>query len=79
MALKTKCASCGAELEIPEDPRLGELKELLGQANRTIEGLAARLEKLGQPVPPEAKPVLKKTKRYEGIFFDDDDEAETSA
>lgn len=85
MAAKMKCPSCGAEIEMPDDPRMGELKDLIIQQNKTIEGLSERLSKAtGKEVapptvtPPGSTPASgkKKRKRYDGVFFDDDEEVD---
>ncbi len=80
MAIKTKCPSCEAEIEIPDDPRVGELKELIEQQGRVISEMSDRLKRAGEPVPPSVPKVKEKEKktrkRYEGAFFDDDTEEE---
>lgn len=80
MSVKTKCPSCEAEIELPDDPRMGALVEQVQQQTQLITKLSEKLEKAGQPVPPEVKPVLKEgkktKKRYEGVFFEDDAEVE---
>lgn len=83
MPQKVKCPSCEAELELPDDPRVDELKTLIQQQATVIQTISARLEKLGETPPAaptipkgiEPKDTPKKgRKRYEGAFFDDDQE-----
>lgn len=81
MASKVKCPSCGAELELPDDPRVSELVQANTELRTTLTRINERLEKQGkEPVPaPPATPVTPtkgKRKRYEGIMFDDDEEVE---
>lgn len=83
MPQKVKCPSCEAELELPDDPRMAELKELLTDQKVEIGKLREKLEQAGvkPPTPTttttEQKGPEKKTrKRYEGAFFDDDEQEE---
>ncbi len=78
---QVKCPSCEANIELPDDPRIPELKELLVDQKQEITRLREKLEQMGvhQPAPapaPTPAPEKKKRKRYEGAFFDDDTEEE---
>lgn len=81
---KIKCPDCDTEIDIPDDPRLGEMLEAMQKQQNTIDKFAEMLADLGKkvavPVPnvPGAVQGKKKGTRVilEGLFFDEVEEYE---
>lgn len=75
---KVICNNCESEVEIPDDPRVGELLETSNKLLRQITDMGEQIVKLGGTPPPP--PVIetpavkvKKTRErvtYNGIFLE---------
>jgi len=83
MAVKAKCPSCDAELDIPDDPTLAALKESVDKLVAENAKLREKLETAGvKPPEPSAVPAAKKAAaktpaRFVTLFdYDEDDEDE---
>lgn len=79
MATKTKCPSCEAELSIPDDPVLAELKESVDKLVAENGKLREKLEAAGvKPPAPAAAPAASravgKAKRRGLVTLLDDEE-----
>jgi len=65
---KTACPSCGAELDIPDDPRVTELMDLVNKQGAVIERMSEKLEAAG--IKPPAAPEVPSEPRERGSIFD---------
>lgn len=74
---KTTCPTCDAEIDIPDDPRIGQLVDAMNAQQKTLERYAEKLGELGvkvvAPAPADVAGVtaVKRKKGdvlYEGVF-----------
>ena len=75
--MKIKCSGCGEVIELPDDPRIGELKDTIEKQSKVIERLVDKLEEAAKP-PLEPKPKRTETQvvRHEGPIFTIEEEEE---
>lgn len=67
--LKVKCPNCSEVIRLPDDPRIGDLKEQLEKQSQLIERLVEKLEELKAAPPPKKKRTEKRATKHDGPIF----------
>ncbi len=77
--MRLKCPECDTIVELPDDPRIGELRDTVEKQNKLIERLVDRLEesKKGPPDDPKPKKTKKQKVVHDGPIWSIEDEEET--
>jgi len=71
-----KCPHCSEKIELPDDPRIGELKDTIEKQGKLIERLVEKLEKAQEPPPEPKKKKIKQKVVHKGPIYDIEDEDE---